>query len=184
MKTVFLVTHGEKADFDEIGRPTPDPGMTALGRDQVRQLRSHLNQLLPNGPTAIHVGTGRRQGEVVDALGFDYQTALVSPLWGDAASGIKVAGKMIVVLSDGRLVAWDHYCGTEHLSPMVATVIATQLPDGALICSGRPVVYRLGLPLTACESGAIYGLTVADDGSITIELLISGVKLYTEGAAV
>ncbi len=176
-KTVILVTHGEK----EKG---PNPGMTEEGFKRVAVLLLELDKLLPNGPTELHFGSGQRHIDVVKALGFSTKDGFLSDLWGGPGSLEKTPEGKIIVLADGTAVAFEKCYTIRHLGGELISKIIAELPGNSVICSGRPVLVRLGRKPEECESGAIYALRVMDDGSIEIELLVSGVNLADGGAEV
>ena len=184
MKTVYLITHGAKIDFKGPNQPNPNPGMTKDGWRMVASLRPKLNELLPNGPAQIHAGTGLRQSQVVEALGFDLNKVLFSALWGEPATAVKMSGKKVIVLADGRYLEWEKYLSPRHMESTIREVLSS-LPDGSLICSGRPVLVRLKMEPEECFSGALYTLEIEGD-QINIKLLVAGVKLLDgkEGASV
>ena len=94
-KYVWLATHGEREIKDEKGNIIPDPSMTKEGKDQVRQLLLIIQKFLPNGPTEVHCGTGLRQKQVVECLGYSFDDVQISDVWGGASSMSKVDGKKI-----------------------------------------------------------------------------------------
>ena len=170
MKTIYLVTHGPTE------KNVPDPGMTNEGLEMVRNLRTQLATFLPpEGPTQIHVGTGRRQWQIVQTLGFSHRENLyVSDFWGGAAT--VTSTKEVILLGHGLQIPREKYLTIAHLQPFYSQTIAG-LPDKSLICSGRPVLVRLGMQEEDCSSGSLYALHVQDNGQIKIELLIAGVCL-------
>ena len=191
-KTIYLVTHGEKHSGlvkPEEENSGPNPGMTEEGKERVAALKPNLDELLPCGPAVIHCGTGRRHIDTLEALGFpttSQNRPLYSDLWGSPASLERIGGEKIIIFADGTITDWEHYKTTKHLGKEVISRVIAGLDNNSLICSGRPVPARLGRRPEECESGAIYALHVMDDGSIQIELLVSGVNLSdgAEGAKV
>jgi len=181
---VYLATHGEKTGG-------PDPGMTEKGFQQVRPLRQDLFDRLPaDGPPEVHIGTGKRQFEVASALGLTNleERFFYSAVWGDGSSEFKRDGKPMVMLPFGRIIKWDQYLSPRHLQPAIRKAIMT-LPDNTVICSGRPVLIRLGMTLNSpnCQSGALYAIHFkpGEPDSIRIELVLSGVNLDDgKGAAI
>lgn len=150
--------------------------MPPEGLKMVEALAPKLTGFLPSGPTEIHVGTGLRQWRVAQALGFSLEQKNIyfSDFWGGAAT---VAGsKEVILLGHGLQVPRKQYLSVKHLQPFYRQIIAS-LPDNSLICSGRPVLVRLGMQEEDCSSGALYALHIQDDGQIVIELLIAGVCL-------
>ena len=179
-KFIYLVTHGAKEE-------RPNPGMTEEGKEQVRRLLPKLLEILPNGPTEIHYGTGKRQREVVKCLDFSPNDAFVSDVWGSPASLIKIKGKKFIVLADGSMVAWEKYKTGAHIGGPVIKAAIENLPNNSIICSGRPVLVRLGILPEKCQSGAIYKITVDESSqreTLPVELIQSGVNLSDDGAQV
>lgn len=171
-KIIFLVTHGETTD-------NSDPAMTPEGLERVKNLKEDLNILLPAGPAEIHCGTGRRQWQVVEALGFAEQNVKFSDVWGGPATLVKkeADGKKMVLLSYGKTIQYNNLITAKHLQPILHGIIA-ELPHDVLICSGRPILVRLGLKVEECKSGAIYQFIIYNDNSIEIKLTVDGVVLH------
>lgn len=170
MKTVWLVTHGE-TDSE------PNPGLTAAGLTATERLKERLPEFIPNGqPTEIHCGTGRRQQQALEALGFNVEQAMFSDLWGGAATLVRGSNPKMIRLGHGTCITWDQYLSPAHLAAAIQPIIAG-LPDNSLICSGRPVLVRLGVAAEKGQSGALYALRIGDDNSISIELVVGGVNL-------
>ena len=176
-KIIYLVTHGEKTN-------DPNPGMTDKGKEQVRRLLPKIQKLMPEGPAEIHCGTGKRQKEVVECLGFSFADAEISDVWGGPSTLTKTSGEKAILLADGTLVQWGNYKTSEHIGGDVIQTAIRNLPHNSVICSGRPVLVRLGLRPEDCQNGALYALHVMEDNSIQIELLVSGVNLSDGGANV
>lgn len=108
----------------------------------MEKLIPELQRLLPN-PAQIHVGTGRRHLDVAKALGFSMEKVYFSDLWGSPESLKKIAGKKIIVLADNTNIVYEKFLTIKHLARIISNIIA-ELPHNALICSGRPVLVRLG----------------------------------------
>ena len=166
MKTIFLVTHGPT--FPN----TSDPVMIPAGRGIIESLRPRL----PDGISAVFAGTGRRQWQVAQILGFTPDQVRFSDIWGGAAT---IGGcKDVIILGHGLSINRKNYLSIQDIQPY-AEKVAT-LPDKALICSGRPVLVRLGRLEEDCSSGALYALHAQDNGKVEIELLIPGICLLEQ----
>ena len=177
VKTIYLVTHGEKTN-------DPNPGMTEEGKEQVRRLLPKIQKFMPEGPVETHCGTGKRQKEVVECLDYSFANTKVSDIWGGPSTLVKTDGGKTILLADGTLVQWINFKTSEHIGGDVIQTAIRNLPHNSIICSGRPVLVRLGLRPEDCQSGALYALHVMEDNSIQIELLVSGVNLSDGGANV
>ena len=175
MKTVFLVTHGEKETFDHDGRTIPNPGMTMEGQKRVKSLLPELRKILAGDPAGILVGTGKRHKQVLFALGFTDRQPTFSPIFGGPETLIEVGDEKQVVLASGRPIPWKSY-RVDWMKPALEAALR-EIPDKSLICSGRPVLVRLGMAPKKCQNGALYAIRVDDDGSTHIELLVDGVNL-------
>ena len=149
MRTVYIVTHGEK----ELG---PDPAMTTLGFTQVAALRDKL----PNPPSIILCGTGQRQQDVAHALGFvpDRYSAAVG---GPESLEVKGDGTKVIVMANGlEIDCKDDTTEADGAPAMLALTL--RLPDNAVITTGRVALIMLGLTLAEAKSAAVY--TVTHDG--------------------
>ncbi|OGY44865.1 MAG: hypothetical protein A2729_05600 [Candidatus Buchananbacteria bacterium RIFCSPHIGHO2_01_FULL_39_14] len=169
---IWLVTHGEKEDG-------PDPKMTIEGFKRVQSLRDQLNQRLPaTGPAQVHIGTGRRQFDVARALDLKKGTPFFSALWGEGVTEIKIKGKSMILLTDGRIIEFDQYLSPKHMRGAIREAIVN-LPTQTVICSGRPVLVRLGMALKECQSAALYAIhfELGRPDSIKIELVSAGIDL-------
>lgn len=186
MKTILLITHAET----DVGSPAgwkPNPSMTDQGYRRVQALRPRLMELLPGSqPSQIHCGMGARHHQVVAALDFSPQEVFFSDVWGGAATLVVDGGEkrfLIPYHGDGAmLLPPERYLSTEHLRAAAQDAIRT-LPDHALICSGRPVLARLGVPPEVAKNGALYAISVCDDESLEIHLEVDGVNLMAEAKA-
>jgi hypothetical protein len=175
-KTVWLVTHGETVTQDNDGVWIPNPKMSGDGFGKVALLRQILDKELNDKlPPEVHCGVGARQLQVVKALNFStHQKVLVSGLWGDASTLVVDGGKRSVLLSNGMLIKYDHYLTANHIGGEVIRKVIAALPNGSVICSGRPVLVRLGMKPEECHNGTLYALRVQDSGEIAIELVQQG----------
>lgn len=145
MKTIFVVTHGDKFS----GK---NPGMTRNGAKQVRALRP----LLPNNPPVVVCGTGRRHINVARAL--KLQPTRFTPAVGGPDSLEIVNGEKVILLADGTAIRPDQYTGLDDMA-LALTEIIFSLPDGSVICAGRPSIIMLGE--ANAKSSAVYKITVA-----------------------
>jgi hypothetical protein len=145
-KTIYVVTHGEKFSG-------PNPGLTPKGIAEIAALRSSL----PNNPTVIVCGVGRRHLDVAKAL--DLVPTRYTNIAGDPDSGKKGPdGKMQVVLADGTQVPSNiAYTSIEDNTP-AAQALVKSLPDGAVICAGRPFMIMLGNK--DAQSAQVYKMTI------------------------
>ena len=156
-KTVFVVTHGDK----ETG---PNPPMTHKGFEQVHAMR----KVLPNHPTAVVCGTALRHFQVAEALGLTITR--YTSVAGDSTSLDKKPDKsMVIVFADGREVPYDDgvVTITKDLAQAAVQLIC-DLPDGAIICAGRPFMLNLvaagHTPATGPgKSASVYAVTVVLD---------------------
>lgn len=153
MRTVYIVTHGKKAKG-------PDPAMTELGLAQVSTLRDKL----PDSPTLVLCGTGRRQQDVAAALGFipDRYSAVVG---GPESLEIDGRGADVIILANGTSVPYDRD-STERDGALSMKALVLSLPNETVITTGRVALIMLGLELEIAQSGAVYA--VQHDGQ-TIE---------------
>lgn len=170
MKTIYLVTHGPT--FSN----TSDPVMAPEGRNMIESLKKKLPEYLPDGPAEVFAGTGRRQWQVAQILGFTADQVIFSDIWGGAATIGDC--KDVIILGHGLSINRKNYLSIQDIQPYGKKVAA--LPDKALICSGRPVLVRLGMREENCSSGALYALHVQDGEKVEIELLIPGVCLLEQ----
>lgn len=155
--------------------------MTDEGRQAVVALRPVLNSLIDNYPSEVQCGTGRRQWEVAQALGYDARRELlhVSGIWGDPSTIVQWKGldsKTVkkVLLSHGEMIDYELYDTARHVGGTVIREVIASLQNNTVICSGRPVLVRLGIKLEECHSGALYSLAVSESGQIEISLRREG----------
>ena len=175
-KIIWLVTHGETR-LQDSGGWCPDPAMTEEAYRGMRQIEIKLLQLLQDGILPeIQCGTGKRQYQVAQALGLNFETYHLhfSGIWGDASTLIKVDGVRKVLLGHGLIIDYSKYDTTMHVSGEVIKRIITALSHNTVICSGRPVLIRLGMKPEDCHSGALYSLKPQENGEIKIELVQQG----------
>jgi hypothetical protein len=155
MKTVYIVTHGDK-------RNGADPHMTVEGYRQVAGLR----KLLPDSPTAVICGTGARHIEVAHALGL--AITQYTPLVGTPDSGEKVGDDFMIRLACGVNADLRMYVD-RYLYAAMPGFLAV-IPDTSVVCAGRQVIQFLGAQ--DARSGRVYMVTVDDSGNTaTVELL-------------
>lgn len=190
----YLVTHAEKREKTILGflfgwlltrwqwtwkyLYVRNPGMSWTGKRKVRALRSVLNGITPYGPSAIHRGSGQRQKDVADCLGCG-EYAVPSDVWGGPQTLIKIAGKKYVITAEGKFLKYgEEYKITPEMGEAIRNAIL-ELPQIFLICSGRPVLVRLGMSTDDpnCQSGAIFKICVHRDKTISIKLIHSGIIL-------
>lgn len=143
MKRVFIVTHGSKY-------PGADPKMTPEGFEQIRALVNHL----PEHPSEVICGTGRRHLNVAEALGLN--NTCYNALVGRPES---LESDGTVTLACGQIIRRELYDKRGMKEALLA--LLASLPDNAVICAGRPVLNDLG---DKGESAAVY---TWEDGKIT-----------------
>lgn len=156
-KKIFVVTHGEKEDGS-------NPSMTKVGFEQVAALRS----LLPKTVALVVCGTGRRHMDVARALELapDRYTALVG-------APDSLNSERNIVLADGTVIDFNKYTTiSDNRNAMPALI--SGLPDGAVICAGRPCVKGLGKK--DAKSGAVYRVDVDENDTIVeiVEVIATG----------
>lgn len=182
--SVLLVTHGETVPYAN-GRYFPDPGMTPEGLARMAALAPKMEEFLAGrAPAEIHCGTGRRQKEVADVLGYVGDTLFYgepifySDVWGGAATRVKKGGENFILLGTGMLIPDGQYLTTKHLGPTIRQTIVN-LPNGSVICSGRPTLRRLGVPEADWFNGAVYEITFfpLEPDSIACRRLTEGIRL-------
>lgn len=123
-RLVYLVTHGQK----EQG---PNPGLTALGRKQVQQLRAHL-------PGCIHsvlCGVGRRHLDTAKELGLDPDryTSIIG------AAESKNRATDTIILADGTEIPDDKYSTPSDRAEVFARIVRDQ-PSRTVIIISRPMI--------------------------------------------
>lgn len=179
-RTVWLVTHAATQLKDKDGNWLPDPAMTESAVGEITALKPMLTEKLGGKAYEVHCGVGRRQWQVSCALGFSNpKEVYFSSLWGDAATLAKIGDDRVVLLGHGVTIPYDQYLSAKHVGGNTITRVIVYLPDNAVICSGRPVLVRLGMKPEQCHSGALYALKF-DFGilNIRVELVRQG-KILT-----
>jgi len=175
MKNVYLITHGMTDD-------QPDPGMTSDGHNAICAIRKRLHEFMKLSDTQIVCGVGYRQVQVLmDICGGIPDSVMFCEVWGGAPTLMKTSGPKRILLGDGTEIAFSNY----DMKPMAVAIKAAlvELPENSLICSGRPVLVRLGLKSEECQSSALYRLRVNDDGSLEhAEILIGGINISSPTA--
>lgn len=166
-KTIWLVTHAETVIKNASGEWCPDPIMSEEACQKIGALKPILNEKLGGAePLEVHCGVGRRQWQVACALGFDNpRKVFFSSLWGDASTlGVKdESGEKWILLSH-LLIPYNQYLSAKHASGKVVHGVIEALPHNSVICSGRPVLLRLGMELDKCHNGALYAFNVLSNG--------------------
>ncbi len=137
---IYLVTHGDR----EL---TANPGMTKNGFRQVETLR----QYLPDKPTAIVRGTGRRHRDTADALRLEI-TRLTDAV---GVSNAKNRLKNTIILDDGSEYPYDLYTGAKDREPSFLEVIAS-LPDNSVVITSRPLIKLLGSQPLEGKKATVY----------------------------
>ncbi len=153
-KKIYVVTHGDKVSG-------PNPGMTPKGYDQIYALQRYLPEEIKN----VVCGTGKRHRGVANMLGLTPNR--FSSIFGDSDSMESVDGQKKIVLPDGTYLDPKTYSTLEDLTPITKTIV-TQLPDGTVVCSGRPLMIVLGQP--QAQMAQVWLLTVEGE-NIAFELL-------------
>jgi hypothetical protein len=154
--------------------------MTVTGWNQVRGIKTFFFTLLRSEyPLEVHCGTGRRQWQVAQALGLDNhrERLHISSLWGDASTLVYDNGVKRVLLSHGEIIEYGLYDTAKHIGGEIIRGVVRALPHDSVICSGRPVLVRLGKKVEDCLNGALYAINVEDTGEIRIEAKTSGINL-------
>lgn len=154
IKKITVVTHGDKGiEFD--------PEMTFKGFAEVHPLRRNL----PQKPTKIVTGIGRRQKDVAKALGLIPGS---HAKWaGDGDSLIVRDGQKFILRADGteEKSAGGNFT-PEEISAAIAGII--DLPSNAVVCAGRPVILMLGVNSKDATSASVFEVTVADGEIVKI----------------
>jgi hypothetical protein len=151
----FAVLHGDKSDG-------ADPLMTLKGVNQIESLKG----LLPENPAAVICGTGRRHRHVAATLGLTMTRSTL--LLGDATSLDMIDGQPTIVFADGNHCAYDAYTGIADMAPAIPAFLES-LPDGAVLCTGRPFAKSLGIE--AAKSGSVIEITIDENGEIGWSIL-------------
>lgn len=174
-KTVWLVTHGETVLRKPDGTLQPDPEMSQEGRHSLDTVAIMLYQKLGESlPPEIHCGTGHRQYQVAQTIFLNPSNVFFSSLWGDASTLAMEDGKRMILLSHGLLISYEQYHSAKHVGGETIRKVLASLPDNSVICSGRPVLIRLGMKPEECHNGALYALRVKKNGEVKIELVQQG----------
>ena len=150
-KTVYFVTHGNK-------NPGPNPSMTDDGVEQVRKLRPQI----PARPALVVCGTGRRHLDVRHALGLENAPTMWTPLVGGPESLEIISGQRMVMLANGEPpIPRARYMDLSFYGESALLIILNEVPDGTVICSGRPAVDTL--TVKHAKSAAVYQVTFEDE---------------------
>jgi len=146
LKEIYVVTHGDK----EIG---PNPGMTEKGKRDVAKLKQNL----PENPSDIICGTGKRHIDVAEALGLTPRnwTAVV----GGPESLQKVKDEYVIMLANGEVLEQKAYTTLADTAPSTKAKIINAT-DQTVVCAGRPCMIMLGV--ADAKSAAVYKITVAE----------------------
>jgi len=156
VKTIYAVLHGDK----EFG---PDPEMTPKGKAQIAELL----HLLPQNPSNVIVGTGRRHHGVCKALGLKMTHS--SPIIGDPTSLDVINGEKMLVFADGYRCPLSMDRSISDLS-LAAMPFILMLEDNTVLCTGRPFLKALGWE--EAQSGSVVLITVGEH-EISFEVLES-----------
>lgn len=163
MRTIFVVTHGEK----EKGA---NPPMTEKGKKDVAILSSYLPKDIPE----VWLGEAQRHEDVAAALGLEnHPNKWWSSVWGSAGSLEKQGDKRMLVLPSGKAVPFECTTSADDGGPSVKAKVLT-LPDNTVVCAGRECVIALGIPLREAHSSALYAITIKNRGEMEISLLKGG----------
>lgn len=155
VKQFFAVLHGDKRDG-------ADPEMTLSGVKQIKSLKA----LIPENPSAVVCGTGRRHWHVAATLGLKMTRSTL--LLGDATSMDTIDDKPTIVFADGRLGEYDSYTGIQDMAPAIPNFLRS-LPDQTVLCTGRPFAKSLGID--AAKSGSVVEITIDDNDEIGWSIL-------------
>jgi len=155
MKTVYVVTHGDKF----FG---PNPGMTGRRYNEIKKLCF----LIPSKPSLVVCGTGRRHIDVATALMLliDRYTCLA----GDSDSLEIIDDKKVIILADGTQLDPKCYTSLEDNAPGAKTLIVS-LPDNSVVCGGRPLMIMLGF--REAKSASVYRV-LCEEGQIKEAILL------------
>ncbi len=145
-KTIILVfTHGDKL-------PGADPGLSPKGKEDVQQL-----QPLPDTPSTVICGTGKRHRETAEALGLtvtDWNPVAGCP----DSTYTRADGKKVVVLADGTEIEPEQYTGRPHLK-LASFALIEGLPNFSVLVGGRDIMKMLGQQ--DAKSGAVYQIELS-----------------------
>ena len=160
VKTIYLVTHGEKEDG-------PNPGLSTLGDVRVELLRDHL-------PQNIHLvvcGVGRRHIQTRETLELDRFPTRWNTLAGVDCS--LISGSTKILLGDGTEIERSEFEDPPDVINLYRKWVSSY-PDNTVIIGGRPIVRKLGVDLVP-RAAALYKIKL-DEG-----LRVSEVAAYGEG---
>ena len=153
---IYIVTHGEK-------KKGPNPRMTKKGFEQIGKIKS----IIPADPVMVISGTGRRHVEVAKTLNLKIDR--FTSVMGCADSSEIIDGQKKIRLPDGTVLEPSIYTTLKDMSPAVKQFIS-KLPDGTIICAGRPLLKMLSY--AEPKSGSVYKVNGVN-GCIT-ELVATG----------
>lgn len=163
MKTIFVVTHGEK-------EPGANPSMTEKGKKDLAILSSYLPKDIPE----VWLGEAQRHEDVATALGLEnHPNKWWSAVWGSAGSLETRENKRMLVLPSGRAVPFERTTSAYDGGPSVKAKVLT-LPDNTVVCAGRECIIALGIPMREARSSALYAITIKDGGEMEINLIMEG----------
>ncbi len=158
IKTIFIVTHGKR-------NSGPDPLMTEVGVEQVRALRDKL----PESPSFVLCGTGRRMRQVADTLGLT-PNAYSSAVGNSDAQDVDEDKSEWLVFANGDRVPFALDRTDQDFGPSVEKIVR-ELPHNSVITTGRAIVIGLGVPLKEAKSGVVYAAEIGDDRQIYLRVI-------------
>ena len=144
---IYIVTHGKKF----IG---PNPWLSKIGFNEVYRLRP----LLPENPSEVICGTGKRHINTAKVLGLR-PTRYTSVVGGPESMEL-VDGRKIVILADVTYVPFEQYTTTAD-TVIALNALILSLPNNSVICAGRPCVIAAGYK--DAKSAALYRVEVLED---------------------
>lgn len=175
-KRIYLITHAEVCRQTAEGMWITDPGLSPEGIQRTRQLYDRITKSLSVFPvTEVHAGIGRRHLDTARELGFAPAEIHFSSLWGDSTTTVEINGVCQLLFGHGLFAATDHYHSRQHLERALIPTLLT-VPPFALICAGREVPRRLGLPPEECRQAALYEVEIAAN-QCAIRVLQAGVTI-------
>lgn len=139
-----------------------DPAMTPEGIKQIMSLKG----LLPENPSNVICGTGRRHMQICEILNFTMTRSTL--LLGDATSMDMIDGQPTIVFADGSHGAYDAYTGIADMAPAIPDFLKS-LPNQAVLCTGRPFAKALGIK--NAKSGSVIDIAIDDNGEISWSIL-------------
>ncbi|MFA6322437.1 MAG: hypothetical protein WCX71_03060 [Candidatus Buchananbacteria bacterium] len=157
-RSIYFVTYGK-----EDGGA--NPGLTPLGRYQVKQLREHL----PKKPRTILAGTGRKHHDTAEAL--ELEPTRYSFIFGGPETEDQFADT--VILADGNRVKKEQYTSATDRAGLFIKNIKS-LPGLAVVITSCSMVSLLMEPGQA-KPAAVYWY-VPQDGRL-IELFAAPADL-------